>query len=284
MKKGVKTTAAVIVCAAAAVTAGCAGHFIGLREKSKKYNLIKLDTSSVTTPVPVREEKDVKLSEVTMHYAVYGTGEKAVILIHGNGNSHKTLEELATYLANGYTVYAPDSRCHGQSSDPGEISYKLMAKDISEFITALGLDKPYVLGHSDGGITALTLASEYPQLLSGVVSCGANSVPSALKPYFTVAVRATNIFKPDKLNDMMLTLPDFTAEDFARITVPTYVVAGEYDIVRLSDTVYIHNSIKNSKIAIIKSANHCSYVSEDGRQGCALALMCFDEFEKEGDR
>lgn len=278
MKKGLKKAAAAVVCIVAAVAVGGGAWQAVVRIKSEKYNLISLDTSSLPEPVGVEKESEVQLSEVNMHYAVYGSGEKSVILIHGNGSSHKRLEELATYLGNDYTVYAPDSRCHGQSSDPGEISYKLMAKDISEFITILGIVKPYIMGHSDGGIIALTLASEYPDLTAGIISCGANSVPSAFKPYFTAFVKINNMIKQDKLNDMMLELPDFTREDFEKITVPTYIVAAEYDIMWLSDTVYIHESIKDSKIAIIKGGNHSSYMTEDGKQGYVLAKMCLDEF------
>lgn len=280
MKKGVKKALTAAVCIVSAVAIGGGIWQAGVRVKSKQYNLISLDTSVLPTPVSAREETDIQLSEVKMHYAVYGKGEKTVILVHGNGSSHRRLEELATYLADDCTVYAIDSRCHGESSDPGEISYKLMAKDISEFIAALGIEKPYVMGHSDGGIIALTLASEYPDLLAGIISCGANSVPSAFKPYFTIAVKLANKAKPDKLNDMMLELPDFTAQDFAKIKVPTYIVAAEYDIMWLSDTVYIHESIKNSKIAIIKGGNHSSYMTADGKQGYALAKLCLDEFEK----
>ena len=280
MKKRAKKAGRIILCLALAVAVGGGIRQAAVRVKSKQYNLISLDISSLPEPLDgACEESDIQLSEVKMHYAVYGKGEKSVILIHGNGSSHKRLEELATYLGNDYTVYAPDSRAHGESSDPGVISYKLMAKDISEFITALGIEKPFVMGHSDGGIIALTLASEYPDLLSGIISCGANSEPSTFKPYFTLMVKINNIIKPDKLNDMMLELPDFTKEDFAKIKIPAYIVAAEYDIMWLSDTVYIHESIPGSKIAVIKGGNHSSYMTADGKQGYVLAKQCLSGME-----
>lgn len=252
---------------------------IGVRVQSKKYNLISLDTSSLPEPLtaPV-EETDIELTDFTMHYAKYGSGEKSVILIHGNGSSHKRLEEIAKYLGNYFTVYLPDSRCHGESTDPGVISYELMAKDTLEFMNKLGIEKPYLIGHSDGGIIALTFASMYPDKAAGIISCGANSDPSTFKPYFTIGVKLNNLIKPDKLNDMMLTLPNFTKEDFAKITIPTYIVAGEKDIMWLSDSVYIHESIKDSKIAIIKNGSHSSYISNDGKQGFVLAVKCLKDF------
>ncbi len=269
------------LCAVAVLVASMGIWQIVVRQQSKNYNLTVLDVSSVPTKWQGEPTEDtVELSEVRIHYMVYGEGEKPLLLIHGNGGSTESLKEAALYLANDYTVYVPDSRCHGESSDPGEISYKLMAKDLKEFCEKLGIEKPYIVGHSDGGINALTIAAEYPDLPGAVISCGANSVPRTFKPYFTIGVKIMNLFKKDKLNDMMLTLPDFTEDDFAKIKCPTLIAAGEYDIMWLSDSVYIHKSIKNSDIIIIKSANHSSYISQDGKQAYALSKGYFDSIEE----
>jgi len=243
-----------------------------VRKRSENYNLMTLDTSDLPQPVTEPEKEGyVELSEVKMHYQVYGKKGHPLILVHGNGGSLNSLREAATYLANDYTVYLLESRCHGQSSDPGAISYDLMAKDIKEFSDTMKLEKPYLMGHSDGGINALTVAYTYPDLLGGLISCGANTRPKTLKPYFAIAVWAINKVKPNKLNDMMLTLPQINKEKLSKIKCPAYIVAGEHDIMWLSDTVFIHESIPSSKIAIIKGANHSSYISKDGKQAYVLA-------------
>lgn len=271
----------VVLCFVGVLIASMGIWQIVVRQQSKEYNLTVLDVSSVPSQWQGEPVEDtVELSEVNMHYMVYGKGEKPLLLIHGNGGSTESLKEAALYLANDYTVYVPDSRCHGKSSDPGEISYKLMAKDLKEFCEKLDIEKPYIVGHSDGGINALTIAAEYPDLPGAIISCGANSVPEKFKPYFTIGVMIMNMIKKDKLNDMMLTLPDFTKEDFAKIKCPTLIAAGEYDIMWLSDSVYIHESIKDSDIVIIKSGNHSSYISQDGKQAYALTKGYFDSIEK----
>ena len=279
MKKG-KKIAIGIGCIALACAIGAACYLTAVHVQSKKYNLITLDTSSLPEPVPgpVKED-DIQLSEVKMHYAVYGEKGHPVILVHGNGGSHKSLEEAALYLANDYTVYAIDSRCHGQSSDPGEISYDLMAKDIKEFIEKMKLEKPYILGHSDGGINALTVAYTYPDLLGGFVSCGANTSPDTMKPYFLLGVKLSDRGRHDKLNEMMLTEPHIDKEKLSKIKCPAYIVAGEFDIMKLSDTVFIHDSVKDSKIAIIKGADHSAYISHDGKQAYVLAHEFFQSLE-----
>lgn len=271
IKKALKVILCIIL--AAALIGG--GWQIYVRYQSKKYNLITLDCLSL--PAPVNEpvtDSFVQLSQVNMHYQIYkgeGASTQPVILIHGNGGSVRSLHEAATYLANDYTVYVTESRCHGQSSDPGVISYSLMAGDVVEFCSKLGINKPVIIGHSDGGMIAVTAAAEYPDFPLAVISCGSNSNPKTFKPYFPFAVRINNLFHKDKLNDMMLTLPDWTPEYLGKIKCPSYIVAGEYDIMWLSDTVYIHRSIKGSDIAIIKSAGHSTYMSHDGKQTYVLA-------------
>ncbi len=273
MKK--KKVLAAVGCVALSFVIGAGIWQAYVRHESKKLNLITLDVANLPEPVSeVPEEGYVELSEVKMHYAVYGQKGHSLILVHGNGGSLKSLEEAAKYLANDYRVYVIESRCHGLSSDPGEISYELMAKDIKEFIEKMGLEKPYLMGHSDGGINALTVAYTYPDLLGGFICCGANTTPDTFKPYFTVGVKVLDAIKPDKLNDMMLTLPQINGELLSKITCPAYIVAGEYDIMWLSDTEFIHKNIPSSKVAIIKGADHSSYISQDGKQAYVLA----DEF------
>lgn len=254
-------------------------YLITVRASSKKYNLTKLKADSLPEPVEANEDGFVQLSDLNMHYVRYGEGSQALILIHGNGGSCESLKEAASYLASVYTVYCIDSRCHGKSEDTDVITYDLMAKDVKEFIAAKNLNAPFIMGHSDGGMVALTLASLYPEVPKAVISCGSNSKPETFKFYFTWGVKIKNLFKPDKLNELMLTLPDFNPEFLSRISVPTYIVAGEYDIMPLSDTVYIHNNVKNSEIVILKGENHSSYMSQNGKKAYTLAMSFFPKYE-----
>lgn len=237
-----------------------------------KYNAITLDTSNLPAPVTEpRTDGFVQLEDVKMHYQVWGETKPPLVLIHGNGGSVQSLREAAQYLANYFTVYLPESRCHGQSSDPGVITYELMAKDFMQFIDAMGLDKPIIMGHSDGAINAIQLAADYPDVPGAIIACGANSNPDTFKPYFPFGVWVKNLFEKDKLNDLMLTLPDFTEEYLAKITCPTYVVSGQYDIMWLTDTLYLHEAINGSDMAVIRRAGHSSYLSQNGKQAYVLA-------------
>lgn len=281
MKKS-KKAALCTVCVFLA--AGCAlGAYLAAVRSSSEDNLKELDVKGVPAPVKCADfEADIELSSIKMHYAVYGEGEgkKPLVLIHGNGCSHKTIESAALYLANDFTVYSIDSRCHGESTVTEELSYEIMAEDTKEFIDATNLKKPYIVGHSDGGITALILSSKYPESVGAVVSCGANSSPDGLKSYFIEKVKLSNLTNPSVLNDIILTQPDLNRSLLSKIECPVYIVAGEHDLVKLSDTNYLHKSIKNSKEAIIKNADHSSYILSDGKKAYRLVKDFLEEIKE----
>ena len=143
---------------------GVSSWLIAVTAKSGKYNLIKVKKSGVPNAVSGDpEEYDVEVNGINMHYAVMGKGSP-LILIHGNGGSHEELLGLMRYFANDYRVYAPDSRNQGKSGTSDELSYKLMASDYKAFIDALNIEKPLVIGHSDGGIIAIQMSMDYPTL------------------------------------------------------------------------------------------------------------------------
>lgn len=240
------------------------------------YNGITLDTSSVPEPVDYTVDDYIQLSEVRMHYRVYGEGKTPMVLIHGNGGNVGSLADAASYLANDYTVYVTESRCHGSSTDTDELSYDLIAKDTVEFIEAMGLEKPVIFGHSDGAIVAVTIAASYPDVPGAIIACGANSSPSSLKPGTLLSYTWRYLISGNKLMKMMLEGPDFTEEYLAGVTCPAYIVSGQSDIVFPSDTEYMHENIKGSDMAIITGGDHSSYTG-DGRQAYALAKPWLDK-------
>lgn len=57
-----------------------------------------------------------------------------------------------------------DQRAHGESSKPqgGDYSIARAARDVSEALTALGIDRAVVVGHSWGAAVALQFAADFP--------------------------------------------------------------------------------------------------------------------------
>ena len=201
----------------------------------------------------------IKVNDIELYYEKYGTG-KPIILIHGNQESHEIFDKLIERLKNNYEVFAIDSRCHGQSENPKEISYRLMSEDIIQFIKELNIEKPILYGFSDGGIIGLLIAIKEPDLLSNLIISGANINPDVFTTFDLLLTKVFYFFTRSKYIKMMLDEPNIPIEDLRKITIPVHVLVGEKDVIRLEHTKLIVNNIKNSTLEIIKNENHGSYI------------------------
>ena len=59
---------------------------------------------------------------------------------------------------------------------------------------------------------------------------------------------------------MMAKEPNITVEELQKIEIPTFILAGEKDIIKESHTRLIAENIKNSTLEIIPKENHGSYI------------------------
>ena len=109
----------------------------------------------------------VKVNGIQMYYESCGEGTP-VILLHGGLNTCQMWAPVVKDLSRNYRVITPDSRGHGRTDPSTEpITYSLMVSDIVQFIQALGLDRPFVGGYSDGGQIAKHMAINHPGLATG---------------------------------------------------------------------------------------------------------------------
>lgn len=201
----------------------------------------------------------IKVNNVNIFYKVYGNG-KPIILLHGNSETHKIFTKLINKLKEDYQVYAIDSRCHGESENTKNISYDLMSTDVIEFIKKLKINKPILYGFSDGGITGLNVAIKEPNILSKLIISGANLNPSGLKKSFINITKIGFFITRSKRFKMILDEPNITKEDLEKINIPTIILVGEKDIVKIEHTKYIKENIKNSILKVIPKENHGSYI------------------------
>ena len=202
---------------------------------------------------------EILVNNVKLYYEEYGSG-KPIILLHGNQESHEIFDKLIDKLKDNYKVYAVDSRCHGKSENPIDISYDLMCDDIIDFIKKLHIDKPILYGFSDGGIIGILVAIKEPDLLSKLIISGANITPDVFTTFDLLLTKLFYFFTRSKYIKMMLDEPNIPLKDLQKITIPVYVLAGEKDVIKLEHTKLIANNIKNSTMEIIPKEKHGSYI------------------------
>lgn len=112
-------------------------------------NIIFLINASATT---MDKDKFVEANGIKIHYVEEGEGPP-LLLIHGGGLTAKSWQGLAKEASRYFRVIMPDSRGHGLTNNPqGTFSYDLMTEDMAAFVKALKLEKPLVMGYSDGGV------------------------------------------------------------------------------------------------------------------------------------
>lgn len=201
----------------------------------------------------------ILVNNVNLYYEVYGEGEP-IILLHGNSETHEIFDKLIDKLKESYKVYAIDSRCHGKSENPVDISYDIMSNDIIQFIKKLNIENPMLYGFSDGGIVGLLVAIKEPNLLSKLIVSGANVTPDGIKKSDYILSKVMYFFTRNKLFKMMLNEPNITSEELKKINVPTIILAGEKDIIKYQHTKFIADNISNSTLEIIKNEKHGSYI------------------------
>jgi len=201
----------------------------------------------------------LKVNDITLYYEKSGKGNP-ILLLHGNGESNKIFDILRKQLEEQYTVYAIDSRGHGNSSKVKSLDYNSMAEDIIQFIQVLQINQPILYGFSDGGILGLIIASKHPTLLSKLIISGANVTPDGLKRKYIKLFRFIYFITKSSNFNLMLTQPNISEKELAKITTETIILAGSKDMIEEKHTKYIAKCITISKLQIINGEGHESYV------------------------
>src|SRR3954469_8122217 len=116
--------------------------------------------------VPGRDGFDAWEIDLHGHQVVYriaGSGPP-VVLVHGMVNSSRHWRAVAMRLAERHTVIAPDLIGHGDSATPrGDYSLGAHATVIRDLLSALGIERSTIVGHSLGGGVAMIFFWQFPE-------------------------------------------------------------------------------------------------------------------------
>ena len=113
------------------------------------------------------ESLQLDVGPVQIHVRTAGSGPP-LLLLHGYPESSLMWRDVASSLAEKFTVVATDLRGYGNSSTPPDdelhetYSKRAMAADQAKVMELLGHDKFMVAGHDRGGRVAHRLALDFP--------------------------------------------------------------------------------------------------------------------------
>ncbi len=200
--------------------------------------------------------------DISLHYIKKGSGAP-LLLLHGNGESGDYFVHQVDEFAQYFTVYALDTRGHGQSPrGTAPFTIPQFADDLLGFMEEHGIDKADILGFSDGGNIALTFALRHPERVGKLVLNGANLDPSGVKAAVQIPIvlgyRLASLFKAPKaranaeLLGLMVNEPHIDPKELGRLTMPVLVIVGSKDMIKASHSRLIADHLPNGRLVTIE--------------------------------
>jgi pimeloyl-ACP methyl ester carboxylesterase len=109
-------------------------------------------------------------ADVQLEVLDWGGSGRALLLMHGGGDSAHVFDDMAPVLAKRYRVVGFTRRGHRGSSAPTTgYGFVRLAEDAVRVMDAAGLERPVVVGHSGAGEEMHVLGARYPSRIAGLV-------------------------------------------------------------------------------------------------------------------
>lgn len=125
-------------------------------------------TRTIAQPAEcISDIHEVEINKTTLHYIECGEGEP-VVLVHGSLGDYRAWLGQIGLFSEEYRVISYSRRYHYPNPWPQnatDFTADIHAKDLVAFINALNLGKVHLVGHSYGGLTALLVARNNPELV-----------------------------------------------------------------------------------------------------------------------
>ena len=199
--------------------------------------------------------------DIELFYTKTGSGPP-LLLLHGNGEDGTYFVHQVEEFSRDFTVYAIDTRGHGQSPRGGApFTISQFADDLLAFMDRQGLPRADILGFSDGGNIALIFALRHPDRVRRLILNGANLDPKGVKPLVQLPIvlgyHFASLSKTPKakaraeLLGLMVNEPHIDPAELGKLSMPVLVIAGTRDMIRENHTRLIANRIPNARLVLI---------------------------------
>ncbi len=232
-------------------------------------------------------ENGVILSgSANIYYELYGDEKnKALVLLHGNGESGKNFKKHIDILKDKYRLIVIDSRGHGKSEfGKGQLSLGTMSVDLINVLEHIGLDKVNIVGFSDGANIAMLTAIKNSGLIDKLILVGGNYNIHGFKPMTALMLRVgymcaslsafvspINRFNKEYFS-LMVKEPNLKRESLSVIKAKTLVINGNRDMIKTSHARAIADTIPNAELKIVDGDHFWIY--REPEEACRV----IDEF------
>lgn len=115
------------------------------------------------------ENRNVTSGPFEIHYTSYGSGEKALVFIHG-WTCNSSLWRMQGPLFEQHRSLLIDLPGHGRSSAPDEdYNHEVMARSIHAVVETEHLQQIVLIGHSMGGVVSTMYCRLFPDKVKGII-------------------------------------------------------------------------------------------------------------------
>ena len=114
----------------------------------------------------------VRINSGSMDYIRFGSGSRALVMLPGLGDGLRTVKGTAMFMAAGYRAFSRDFTVYAFSriNELTEgYTTRHMARDLSDAMEQLGIEKADIFGVSMGGMIAQHFAADYPEKVNKLV-------------------------------------------------------------------------------------------------------------------
>ena len=195
--------------------------------------------------------RSVMLDGAKVHYTDYGTGEKALLLVHGWACDETFWAGQAVALAAKYHVITIDLPGHGESDKP-HISYTmdLYARAIDAVLRDAKVKTAVFVGHSNGTPVIRQFYRKFPQKTRAlvIVDGALRAADKGMMQRFVALLKAPDYEQnaAKLIEGMTSVVQDTTLREkikAAMLRTPQYVAALEFDAT-LNDALWKPDPIK----------------------------------------
>lgn len=211
---------------------------------------------------------------IEMAYVAAGEGPP-LVLIHGLSGSTRWWNRNIGPLAEHFRVYALDLAGFGRSRRGGRFVLSEAADQLARWMTHVGIESGYLVGHSMGGFISADLAARQPRRVARLVLVAAAIFPrehDPRQPYLGLArsfrympVRFLPLLATDALRAGPVTITDAAwqllhpsaSPDPRHVITPTLLIWGERDTVVPRDIgERLAGEMPNADLRLINGAGH----------------------------
>jgi pimeloyl-ACP methyl ester carboxylesterase len=180
-------------------------------------------------------------------------------------------------------VIAPEQQGHGHTPDLDRpLSFEQMADDTAALLEQLGVHDADILGFSNGGTVALQIALRHPELVHRLIICSSfyahdgvipqlrdawqqppdpSKMPPPLRDAYLAAAPHPDLARfVAKTIAMLQSFTDIPESGLRTIAVPTLVMVGDHDVVRVEHALKLSQLVQHGQLAVFPDSIHGTYL------------------------